>query len=130
MSKAEENPKLIFVYNADSGFKNLVVDAAHKIFSPKTYPCKLCDLTYGKLGEKRVWKKYRKQAKAEMKFLHADEFEALYKSKFRPAFELPVVLIEEQYELDVLLSNRKLDEIKNVEELIHILDKILALEKN
>lgn len=130
MNNQSEKPKLIFVYNADSGFKNLVVDVAHKMLSPKTYPCKLCDLTYGKLGEKRAWKKYRKRAKAEMKFLHADEFEALYKSKFRPAFQLPVVLIEEQYELDVLLSNRKLDEINNVEELIHILDKILDLEKS
>jgi hypothetical protein len=125
MNNQSEKPKLIFVYNADSGFKNLVVDAAHKIFSPKTYPCKLCDLTYGKFGERKAWKKFRKQAKAEMKFLHADEFESLYKSKFRPAFQLPVVLIEENYELDVLLSSESLDKIQDVKHLIQSLSNFL-----
>jgi len=118
MTSKEQKPKLIFVYNADSGFKNLVVDAAHKILSPKTYPCKLCDLTYGKFRENRAWKKFRKQANVDMKFLHADEFENLYKSKFRPAFKLPVVLIEDQYDLQILISDKSLAEIENVDQLI------------
>jgi hypothetical protein len=66
----------------------------------------------------QIWKAFKKQAEVEMKFLHADEFETLYKSKFRPAFELPVVLIEEQYELQVLLSSKALEKIDNVKELI------------
>jgi hypothetical protein len=125
MTNKDEKPKLIFVYNADSGFKNLMIDVAHKIFSPKTYPCKLCDLTYGKLSERKAWKKFRKQANAEMKFLHADEFKALYKSKFRPAFQLPVVLIEEQYDLQVLISQNALNDIDDVETLIDKISEIL-----
>ena len=65
------------------------------------YPCNLCNLTYGKLTERKAWKKFRIRANIEMKFLHSDEFKALYKSKYRPSFELPVVLIEKVYELQV-----------------------------
>ena len=101
-----------------------VLDSAHKILSPKTYQCRLCDLTYGAFKEKKAWKNFRKQNDMEMKFLHADEFEKLYKSKFRPAFQLPVVLIENQYDLDVLISSKGLDKIKDCQSLI---DKVKAL---
>jgi len=115
----DNKPKLIFVYNADSGLKNAVLDSAHKILSPKTYQCRLCDLTYGAFREKKVWKNFRNKSDIKMKFLHSDEFKQLYKSKFRPAFELPVVLIENQYDLDVLISSKGLNEIKDCESLIH-----------
>jgi len=130
MTTKNEKPKLIFVYNANSGLKNTLMDSAHKIFSPKTYPCKLCDLTYHALGEKKAWKQYRKHTKAEMKFLHADEFQQLYKSKFRPAFELPVVLVERQYELELLLSNKALEEIKDLQTLISRIDRYLEKHSN
>lgn len=119
-------PKLIFVYNADSGLKNAVIDSAHKIISPKTYQCRLCDLTYGAFKEKKAWKNFRKQSNVEMKFLHADEFEQLYKSKFRPAFELPIILIENQYDLEVLMSSQGLDAIEDCESLIKKLKALLA----
>ncbi len=128
MTSKAVKPKLIFVYNADSGFKNLMIDAAHKIFSPKTYPCKLCDLIYGKFGERKAWKRFRNETEAQMKFLHADEFKALYKSKFRPSFDLPVILIEEQYELEVLLSAKSLEEINDVDQLISTLRDFLNKE--
>ena len=118
-------PKLIFVYNADSGLKNAVLDSAHKIFSPKTYQCKLCELTYGAFKEKKVWKKFRQESDVEMKFLHADEFNKLYKSKFRPVFELPVVLVEDQYELDLLMSHNTLEQIKTVKELIDRINRYI-----
>jgi hypothetical protein len=122
----ESNAKLIFVYNADSGLRNAIKDSAHKILSPKTYQCKLCDLTFGPFKEKKKWKKFRKESGVEMKFLHADEFEKLYKSKFRPSFILPVVLIENQYDLDILISHEGLDELKSVDELINKIIRIIA----
>lgn len=124
MTTKMEKPKLIFVYNADSGLKNAIKDSAHKILSPKTYQCSLCDLTYGPFKEKRKWKAFRKKTNVEMKFLHADEFESLYKSKFRPAFQLPVVLIENQYDLDVLISSDGLNKLNSVDELIHKISTI------
>ncbi len=124
--ETKDKPKLIFVYNADSGLKNTLMDSAHKILSPKTYHCKLCDLTYGPFKEKKLWKKFRKQSDIEMKFLHADEFEHLYKSKFRPAFSLPVVLLENHYNLDLLISSKAFDEIKDCRTLIKKLENVLA----
>ncbi|WP_273567857.1 hypothetical protein [Maribacter halichondriae] len=52
--------KLIFIYNADSGFRNAIIDGAHKILSPNTYECNLCELTFGAFTENKVWAKFRK----------------------------------------------------------------------
>ncbi len=43
-------PALVFVYNANSGLLNALLDMGHKVVSPRTYPCSLCALTYGSLG--------------------------------------------------------------------------------
>jgi len=130
MKTKEQKIKLIFVYNADSGLKNAIKDSAHKILSPKTYQCKLCDLTYGPFKEKRKWKAFRKNSSIEMQFLHADEFEKLYKSKFRPSFTLPVILIENQYDLDILISHEGLDEIDSVDHLIHKIKEVTIATKS
>ena len=71
--------KIIFVYNADSGFVSSLLDIGHKVISPDTYSCNLCKMTYGVIGEREEWKKYRESSKDEMEFLHKDEFENKYK---------------------------------------------------
>ena len=42
-----EGDQLIFVYRANSGPTSLALDFIHKIVSPKTYSCNLCNVTYG-----------------------------------------------------------------------------------
>ncbi|MGX1024508.1 GTPase [Flavobacterium sp. CS20] len=121
----KSKPQLIFVYNADSGLKNALLDSAHKILSPKTYQCKLCELTYGVFKEKKAWKEFRENSDVDMKFLHADEFIKLYNSKFRPNFELPVILLENQYDLEVLISSEKFNSINSLEGLIKQIKRIL-----
>ncbi|MEX0288178.1 MAG: GTPase, partial [Flavobacteriaceae bacterium] len=66
--------KLLFIYNANSGLGNMLLDGAHKILSPSTYECKLCDITYGAFTERKIWKAFRKESGIEMEFLHKDEF--------------------------------------------------------
>lgn len=39
--------RLFFVYNADGGRLAGLKDMSHKFFSPATYPCSLCAITYG-----------------------------------------------------------------------------------
>lgn len=41
--------QLIFVYNADGGTFNAIMDSAHKLFAPSTYQCSLCAITHGML---------------------------------------------------------------------------------
>jgi hypothetical protein len=81
---------LVFVYNADAGWFNMVTDIAHKIFSPATYPCSLCDLTYGVFKIRPEWDAFVRSTPLPLVFLHRDEFIEQY-----PALQhtpLPVVL--------------------------------------
>jgi hypothetical protein len=67
-------PALIFVYNADSGLFNTLTDIAHKLFSPRTYPCNLCALTHSPLGMKNEWRAFLSELQQPLEFLHRDEF--------------------------------------------------------
>jgi len=69
-------PALVFVYNADSGLFNSLADLAHKIFSPQTYQCNLCAITYSAAGMKKEWKDFLDQLDVPMEFLHRDELKA------------------------------------------------------
>lgn len=69
---------LIFIYNANSGILNLVKDGLHKVLSPSTYPCRLCDLTWGIAGQRRSWKAFIDELPLRAEFLHRDEFERRY----------------------------------------------------
>jgi hypothetical protein len=113
--------KLIFVYNADSGLRNMIIDGAHKIFSPNTYECNLCDITFGAFSEKGIWKKFRQEVSLEMEFLHKDEFKNQYASKFGHKFNYPIVLITTSENLEVFVNTTELNELKSAEELISLI---------
>jgi hypothetical protein len=117
--------KLIFIYNADSGLRNMLMDGAHKIFSPDTYECSLCAITYGAFTENSNWKKFRKESDLPMEFLHKDEFSAAYASKFGHKFRFPIVLVETKGGLEVFVKTEELDEITNSEKLIDLIQKRL-----
>lgn len=105
--------KLIFVYNADSGLMNTLLDIGHKVISPTTYECNLCGLTFGIVSEQKQWKQFRETSNTEMEFLHRDEFEQKYDRKF----EYPVILKDDQ-NLSVVMSQAELNQIKTLDELI------------
>ena len=115
--------KLIFVYNADSGFRNMVMDGAHKLLSPSTYECSLCDITYGAFTENSTWKKFRKETDLQMVFLHKDEFAVQYKSKFGHKFTFPIVLSETEMGHEVLVKTEELNGLSDANELIALLLK-------
>lgn len=110
--------KLIFVYNAGSGKLNALMDSLHKVVNPSTYSCKLCELTYGSFQEKKAWRDFRKNLEVETEFLHKDEFQKLYASKFGHKFEFPIVLALTQNGLEVLMSTKELESITEVQDLI------------
>lgn len=68
-----QDKQLLFVYNADSGLFNSMADAAHKIFSPSTYQCNLCQVTYGWFTERTEWRAFIESLDARCQFLHRDE---------------------------------------------------------
>jgi len=115
--------KLLFIYNANSGARNAIFDSIHKVFNPKTYDCKLCELTFGLVAENKTWKRFRQGSDCEMLFLHKDEFAKKYKSKFGYKFTFPIALIEGENGLEVLISTQELNELKTAKELIRLLEQ-------
>jgi len=118
-----QEPRLIFIYNANSGLRNALLDGAHKALRPNTYQCNLCDLTYGVFKERKSWKKFREEEDWSMEFLHKDEFKNQYASKFGHKFEFPIVLISLNDELQVFISANELNELENMDALIDLIKK-------
>lgn len=112
--------KLIFIYNADSGMMNTLLDIGHKVVNPDTYSCNLCKLTYGTFKENAKWKKFREESLHEMEFYHKDEFEKKYGVKF----DYPLILKDEKGELQEVVSKSVLEGFKSLDELIDSLSKI------
>ena len=105
----------IFIYNANSGLGNVLLDMSHKIFSPRTYPCHLCDITYGVFTENKIWKDFRMTTDFDLVFLHIDEFETAYPNE---KFEYPVILTKIDGDLKEYMKARQINSLKSVEELI------------
>ncbi|MBT8439409.1 MAG: GTPase [Gammaproteobacteria bacterium] len=113
---------LLFVYNADSGKLNALLDSAHKIVSPSTYNCQLCQLTYGLMNEKQAWKDFREQLDEEVLFLHRDEFEKQYEQKL----QYPFLARVENKLIEVLLSAEELSEVEDTQALIERVRQVIG----
>ncbi|MDJ0662409.1 MAG: GTPase [Crocosphaera sp.] len=112
--------KIIFVYNANSGLMNTVLDIGHKIISPDTYECNLCNITYGILKENKEWKAFRESSTDELEFLHKDEFE----QKYQQVRDYPIVLVSNKNnELYELINKEELNKMKSAKELMHKLQE-------
>jgi len=110
--------RLVFVYNAKAGKANAILDSMHKILSPSTYDCKLCELTFGIFSENKKWKQFREKSDINMLFYHKDEFGDKYKTLDLPTSDFPIILLEENDKLKVLISTKELNNIKNVDGII------------
>ena len=104
--------ELIFVYNANSGLFNGAMDVLHKVFSPKTYACHLCKVTYGIVGVDSDWKQFIEKSRVPFRFLHKDE----WKLETDRSDEFPVVFERINDELNVIISSEKLNQM-SLEEL-------------
>ena len=123
MQDAKSQLTLIFVYNADSGFFNLLSDMAHKAFSPDTYNCQLCKLTHGHFGMQQQWKSYLENLDAELVFLHRDEFIKQYQQH---KAALPALFIDCDGVAELFLGNEHINSCESLESLIELLDSKLA----
>ena len=104
--------RIIFVYNADSGPFALLKDYVHKIVSPETYPCSLCQITFDNLGMKRAWRRFVQALPHPAVFLHRDELAAHYPALSDLA--LPAVILDDDSAMRVLVSAEELDRTPDV----------------
>jgi hypothetical protein len=132
--------KLIFVYNATSGKLNSLLDSAHKIASPDTYECRLCHLTFGVFKENELWARFRESltntnSSLQLEFLHKDEFEKQYWSKWLPKYSYPIILsltddVQDYNDgfgtnsgMDIFLNTKELNQITETEILMETIHK-------
>jgi hypothetical protein len=113
-------PRLLFVYNADSGVLNALADMVHKIVSPATYPCSLCALTYGWFAMDRDWRRFLKRLPAEPVFYHRDEFMESYPQL---SIGFPAILLERGDGTlpGLLISAHELDGLDDLGQLMALL---------
>lgn len=117
--------KLVFIYNADSGLLNAILDSVRKIVSPSSYPCSLCAITYGLIRMDPEWKRYVEGLRLETIFLHRDELSAAYP---KIDAQLPAILLDRDGMITTLVAATELDQIKSVNELVGSLNSALARE--
>jgi hypothetical protein len=120
-------PRLILVYNADSGVLNMVKDAVWKVLQPSTYPCSLCALTYGWVTMHERWRRFLASLPHAKVFHHKDDFAAAYPGL---AVALPAMLIAgNQGPPRVLVSAAELDAMPDLASLIALVEERLALAR-
>ncbi len=110
--------RLIFIYNADGGLAQGIMDSIHKTLSPATYPCSLCAITYGTVSMDRRWRAWLKALPVPSVFYHKDD------SPFRDV-ALPVVLVEREGAVETLVSAERLNALNSVDALIAEIEQAL-----
>ena len=118
-------PTLVFVYNADSGVFNTLTDAAHKIFSPRTYACNLCALTHTAVRMRGEWREFLDGLGVPLEVLHADELAARYGLNGVP---LPAVYTKDGRGLSLLAGADSVDACRTLDDLKRLILEGLARE--
>jgi hypothetical protein len=119
-------PRLILVYNADSGLLNMVKDAVWKVVRPSTYPCSLCALSYGWVAMHGQWRRFLDGLPHTKVFHHKDDFAVAFPSV---AVALPVVLLAQgDGAPQVLVSAEELDGLPDLAALIAVVGDRLAAQ--
>ena len=122
----DKNSGLVFVYNADRGFFNMMADISHKVLSPSTYPCNLCALTHGAFSMRKEWRDFLAKIKPPLTFLHRDEF----RKEFKLEDELPAIYIKDLRtdNLRPFIDAPTLKAITGLEDLKQMINDKLTLE--
>ena len=100
--------KLIFVYAANSGKMNAMVESAKKLLAING--CSLCSITHGLAGEKDEWKSCSEEFGVSIDYLHKDEIPSTLSDIVGD--QLPCILVETDHETRLLLDPEVLGRAK------------------
>ncbi len=115
--------KMIFVYNSDGTIGSLIKDTAHKIVSPKTYPCNLCRITYPGVTMQEEWEKFITSLPQDVVFLHRDEFQKHYPNQ--RGVRLPAAFVEDAAGPKLLIPHTEINKAQSVHDLIKVVEHYL-----
>ncbi len=116
-------PVLVFVYNADSGLVNTLLDIGHKIVSPSTYACNLCALTHSTFSMRDEWKRFVDSLGAPIEFLHRDE---LTKQHGIHDAALPAIFQKTDSGLQEWIGQGEINRCQSLEELKQLVEAKLG----
>jgi len=119
--------KLVFVYNADSGLFNTLTDIAHKLISPDTYQCNLCNLTHGYFAAREEWTSFLHDLDAEIEFLHRDEYMARYPDA---KVEFPAIFVNANDELRLWVDKNVINEMASADALMEMIRAAVLRKKS
>ena len=130
VSMKDSETALILVYNADSGFFNIVKDGLHKIISPSTYQCNLCALTYGTVKMKDEWKTFVNELDIPAEFLHRDEF--MKRLKKHPHnvkdAKFPAIFLDKEGKISLFINHYEINKCKTLTDLMNLItDRLTGL---
>lgn len=114
--------KIIFVYNAKSGFMHSMSDLFHNTIKPSENSCKLCSLTYSGAFMKKLWKEYVASLNIPTVFMHKDEFEKAYSGY---SMMYPAILLGSNNSLTTLVTAKDFAAMSNLTDLINLLNERL-----
>ncbi len=115
---------LIFVYNADSGLANALLDTGHRLIKPASYPCSLCMTIYGPFGMKRDWKRFIAKLPYQVSFLHKNELSKKQKNNIN---DFPCLILQKADLTSTLISGEEFREIKDLSTLMKKVTQVLQL---
>ncbi len=101
-------------------------DWAHKIFSPGTYPCSLCALTYSNTGMRKKWRDFINDLECEVEFLHSDELEQQHGIVDVP---LPAAFIHQGGNASLWIDSDAMDACGSLEDLQDLLQARLTQQE-
>lgn len=111
--------KLVLVYNTNIGFVNQSLDWIHKVISPSTYLCSLCNLTHTAFRVKEDWKSFVEKTNLEIEFLHKNEFAKQYPTLKK---DFPWIgLIKDSKNSRTIADNIILNQFENTDQLLDFL---------
>ncbi len=114
---------LTIVYNTNAGFLNQSFDWLHKIVSPNTYSCSLCQLTHSHFGAKEAWDNFINKQDFDVTFYHKNEFINRFPNSH---LTFPWIGIKnENNAFETLLNSENLNQINSLENLLLILNEKL-----
>ena len=119
--------KLLFVYNAKTGFFNKSADWLHKAISPSTYACSLCSLSHTNFKEKEDWTNELGKLNEEIEFYYKDEFIKKY-NLTNLEFPLVGTFINEGFK--ILLSSSEINQQENIKDFFTELNLKIKLVLN
>jgi hypothetical protein len=109
------NPStLVFVYNADGGALNTLLDIGHKLVSPQTYSCNLCALTHSTFSMRGEWRRFVDELGLPVEFLHRDELAERY--GLREA-RLPAIFLASRSGLKLYIAQEEINRCRSLDDL-------------